>query len=120
MKIGFIGLGIMGSRMATNLQKHGCSLVMFNRSRGKAALLPCMGTKIVHAIGHGMGTSLKMVSNVRMGNAMVAFAEGMALGEGLGVSRKVLFDSFHGSPADAPSLAAKRNNIESGNYDPEF
>ncbi len=32
MKIGFIGLGIMGSRMATNLQKHGCSLVMFNRT----------------------------------------------------------------------------------------
>src|SRR5437868_10313803 len=43
MKIGFIGLGIMGSRMATNLQKHGCSLVMFNRTRAKAEPLlgPC-------------------------------------------------------------------------------
>src|SRR6184192_2536236 len=43
MKIGFIGLGIMGSRMATNLQKHGCSLVMFNRTRAKAERLlgPC-------------------------------------------------------------------------------
>jgi 3-hydroxyisobutyrate dehydrogenase-like beta-hydroxyacid dehydrogenase len=30
MKIGFIGLGIMGSRMATNLQKHGYRLVLFN------------------------------------------------------------------------------------------
>ena len=36
MKIGFIGLGIMGSRMAANLQKHGHSLVVFNRSRDKA------------------------------------------------------------------------------------
>src|SRR5437870_10993392 len=36
MKIGFIGLGIMGSRMAANLQKHGSSLVVFNRTRGKA------------------------------------------------------------------------------------
>jgi len=36
MKIGFIGLGIMGSRMAANLQKHGHSLAVFNRSREKA------------------------------------------------------------------------------------
>ena len=43
MKIGFIGLGIMGSRMAANLQKHGHSLVVFNRTRAKAAPLlgPC-------------------------------------------------------------------------------
>jgi 3-hydroxyisobutyrate dehydrogenase-like beta-hydroxyacid dehydrogenase len=36
MKIGFIGLGIMGGRMAANLQKHGYSLVVFNRTRAKA------------------------------------------------------------------------------------
>src|SRR6266576_1987731 len=219
MKIGFIGLGIMGSRMATNLQKHGCSLVMFNRTRAKAEPLlgPC-GTfsdspakvadqveilftmlakpdaveemalrangflnylrpnavwvdcssvnpsfskkmaaaatarqihfvdapvtgsaevaadgKLVFWVGaedgdletirsllHGMGTSLKMVINLLMGNAMAAFAEGMALGEGLGISRKVLFDSLLGLPAVAPFLATKRNNISRGNYDPEF
>src|SRR5437867_4941660 len=36
MKIGFIGLGIMGSRMAANLQKHGDALVVFNRTGAKA------------------------------------------------------------------------------------
>ena len=43
MRIGFIGLGIMGSRMAANLQKHGYSLVVFNRTRAKAEPLlgPC-------------------------------------------------------------------------------
>ena len=43
MKIGFIGLGIMGSRMAANLQKHGHLLVVFNRTRAKAERLlgPC-------------------------------------------------------------------------------
>src|SRR5207302_9564404 len=43
MKIGFIGLGIMGIRMAANLQKHGNSLVVFNRTRAKAESLlgPC-------------------------------------------------------------------------------
>ena len=43
MKIGFIGLGIMGSRMAANLQKQGHCLVLFNRTRDKAQALlgPC-------------------------------------------------------------------------------
>jgi 3-hydroxyisobutyrate dehydrogenase/glyoxylate/succinic semialdehyde reductase len=45
MKIGFIGLGIMGSRMAANLQKHGHSLVVFNRSREKANPLLAQGAK---------------------------------------------------------------------------
>jgi 3-hydroxyisobutyrate dehydrogenase/glyoxylate/succinic semialdehyde reductase len=84
------------------------------------SLLLCMGNKIVHVGGHGMGTSLKMVINLLIGNAMAAFAEGMALGEGLGISRDVLFDSLLGMPAVAPFLAAKREKIERGNYDPEF
>ena len=231
MKIGFIGLGIMGSRMAANLQKHGCSLVVFNRTRAKAepllgpcgtfadspatlakqvdvfftmlphpdaveqvalgdsgfldhlppnavwidcssvnpsfskkmaaeaarrgvhfvdapvtgsavpaaeaklvfwvgaesadleairSLLLCMGNKIVHVGGHGMGTAMKVVVNLLLGNAMAAFAEGIALGEGLGISRNVLFDSLLGSPAVAPFLASKREKIESGNYQAEF
>jgi 3-hydroxyisobutyrate dehydrogenase/glyoxylate/succinic semialdehyde reductase len=43
MKIGFIGLGIMGSRMAANLQKGGHSLVIYNRTRDKAAQLLARG-----------------------------------------------------------------------------
>src|SRR6266699_1871267 len=231
MKIGFIGLGIMGSRMAANLQKHGNSLVVFNRTRAKAEpllgpcgtfsdspaklaeqvdvlftmlahpdaveqaalgghgflnhlrpnalwvdgsavnpsfskkmaaeatrreahfvdapvtgsaspaaeaklifwvgadtadlerirpLLLCMGNKIVHAGGHGMGTSMKMVINLLLGTGMAAFAEAMALGEGLGLSQKVLFDSLLGSPTVAPFLALKREKIEGGNYEAEF
>jgi 3-hydroxyisobutyrate dehydrogenase-like beta-hydroxyacid dehydrogenase len=231
MKIGFIGLGIMGSRMAANLQKHGCSLVVFNRTRAKAepllgpcgtfadspaklapqvdvlftmladpgaveqaalgdngfldhlppdaiwvdcssvnpsfskkmtaeaarrhvrfvdapvtgsvipaaeaklvfwvgaepadlerirALLLCMGNRVVHAGPHGAGTSMKMVVNLLLGNAMAVFAEGMALGEGLGISRKVLFDSLLGTPAVAPFIALKREKIERGNYEAEF
>jgi len=231
MKIGFIGLGIMGSRMAANLQRQGYALVLFNRTPAKAerligpcgtvsdspaslarqvdvlftmlanpnaveqaalsdngfldhlssnavwvdcssvnpsfskkmaaeaarrgvhfvdapvtgsavpaaeakltfwvgaeaadletirSLLLCMGNRIVHVGGRGMGTSMKMVVNLLMGNAMAAFAEGMALGEALGISRKVLFDSLMGMPAVAPFLALKRQKIESGNYEAEF
>jgi 3-hydroxyisobutyrate dehydrogenase-like beta-hydroxyacid dehydrogenase len=83
-------------------------------------LLLCMGNKIVHTGGQGMGTSMKMVVNLLLGNAMAAFAEAMALGEGLGISRKVLFDSLLDTPSVAPFLASKRKKIESGNYETEF
>lgn len=39
MKIGFIGLGIMGSRMAANLLKAGYDLKVYNRTREKASEL---------------------------------------------------------------------------------
>lgn len=39
MKIAFIGLGIMGSRMAANLLKHGNSLRVYNRSRAASEAL---------------------------------------------------------------------------------
>src|SRR5437868_8760210 len=231
MKIGFIGLGIMGSRMAANLQKHGYSLIVFNRTRAKAepllgpcgtfsdspaklaeevevlftmlahpnaveqaalgkdgflihlkpnalwidcssvnpsfskkmaaeaaqrgvhfvdapvtgsapaaaeaklifwvgadpadlerirSLLLCMGNKIVHTGGQGMGTSMKMVVNLLLGTGMAAFAEAMALGEGLGISRKMLFDSLLGTPPLAPYLASQRAKIDSGRYETEF
>jgi 3-hydroxyisobutyrate dehydrogenase-like beta-hydroxyacid dehydrogenase len=227
MKIGFIGLGTMGSRMAANLQKHGHSLVVFNRTRGKAEpllaegatwanspadlaaqveiiftmlarpdtveeaalgkdgflprlekgrvwvdcstvdpsfsrkmaaaaqargirfldapvtgskspaeqaklifwvggdaadlqacrpLLECMGSRIVHCGGQGMGASLKMVMNQVLGTEMAAFAEGLILGQSLGLSREVLFDALFTGPAAAPFVAVKRERIEAGNF----
>lgn len=48
MKIGFIGLGIMGSRMAANLLKAGHELVVYNRSVSKAQALVDMGASIAN------------------------------------------------------------------------
>ena len=39
MKIGFIGLGIMGSRMAANLVRGGYDLTVYNRTQAKAEAL---------------------------------------------------------------------------------
>jgi 3-hydroxyisobutyrate dehydrogenase-like beta-hydroxyacid dehydrogenase len=228
MKIGFIGLGIMGSRMAANLQKGGHNLVIFNRTRDKAEsllaagarwadssvalasqveviftmlahpaaveeaalgqdgflsrmapgriwidcstvnpsfskkmaaeaeahgirflgapvsgskgiaavakltflvggvagdletsrpLLECMGSKIIHCGGPGTGAALKMVMNQLLGTVMAAFAEGLVLGESLGLSRDVLFDTLLGGPAAAPFLSVKRERIEKGDYE---
>jgi 3-hydroxyisobutyrate dehydrogenase/glyoxylate/succinic semialdehyde reductase len=39
MKVGFIGLGIMGSRMANNLAEAGYELLVNNRTKEKAQQL---------------------------------------------------------------------------------
>jgi 3-hydroxyisobutyrate dehydrogenase-like beta-hydroxyacid dehydrogenase len=83
-------------------------------------LLLGMGNKIVHAGGHGMGTSMKMVINLLLGVGMASFAEAMALGQGLGLSQKLLLDSLLGIPAVPPFLTAKRANLEKGEYETEF
>ncbi len=46
MNIGFVGLGIMGSAMATNLLKAGFKVTVWNRSQGKAELLANAGAAI--------------------------------------------------------------------------
>src|ERR1700729_3326305 len=45
MKIGFIGLGRMGSGMALNLLKAGHDLTVFNRTAGKAQRLIAQGAR---------------------------------------------------------------------------
>ena len=232
MKIGFIGLGIMGSRMAANLQKKGYQLVVYNRTRQKAdplitngaiwaptpaevakqvtiiftmlakpdavaetallgkngflnhlasnslwidcstvnpsfsrlmadeakqrkirfidapvggskgpaeqgqllffvggekrdvdeakPLLDAIGKTVYHVGGHGMGTSLKMVNNLILAQAMVAFSEALVLGESLGISKQTLFNTLLSSPVVAPFLAFKRQKIDEGKFDAEF
>lgn len=46
MKIGFVGLGIMGSAMAANLVKAGFEVTVWNRSAEKCALLAEMGAGV--------------------------------------------------------------------------
>ena len=50
MRIGFIGLGNMGSAMAANLIKAGHDVTVYNRSRAKVDALAAEGA---HAGGHG-------------------------------------------------------------------
>lgn len=231
MKIGFIGTGIMGSRMAMNLHKHGYNLCVHNRTRDKAQPLidagatwsetpaqvaqgvdilitmlahpqavtdtalgddgflkhlksgaiwvdcstvnpmfsrqmaeqaqshgvhfldapvagskghaenaqllfvlggdeadiktcqpvfDVMGRKVLHVGGHGMGTAFKMVLNHLLATAMLGFAEGLALGESLGISQEMLFESLLGGPVVPPFMQYKRANIESGDYEAAF
>jgi 3-hydroxyisobutyrate dehydrogenase/glyoxylate/succinic semialdehyde reductase len=83
-------------------------------------LLQAMGSKIVHVGGHGMGSALKMVNNLLLASSMAAFAEGLVLGEALGIQPERLLDVLLGSPLVAPYMAGKRNKMARGDYAPEF
>jgi 3-hydroxyisobutyrate dehydrogenase-like beta-hydroxyacid dehydrogenase len=51
MKVGFIGLGNMGSGMARNLIQAGHGLVVYNRTRSRAEKLQLLGAKVADAPG---------------------------------------------------------------------
>jgi 3-hydroxyisobutyrate dehydrogenase/glyoxylate/succinic semialdehyde reductase len=83
-------------------------------------LLQTMGSKIVHVGGHGMGSALKMVNNLLLASSMAAFAEGLVLGQALGIAQQNLLDFLLGTALVAPYLAGKRENIERGDYAAQF
>lgn len=83
-------------------------------------LFEAMGKKIIYMGENGKGTSMKMVINMLLAQAMVAFSEGMALGESLGLSKDQLLDLLPGGPVVAPFLAAKKGNIYKETFEAEF
>jgi 3-hydroxyisobutyrate dehydrogenase-like beta-hydroxyacid dehydrogenase len=83
-------------------------------------LLEKMGATIVHAGEQGMGSSIKLVFNLIVGQAMLAYAEGLALGQALGFSRERLLELTLGSPQVAPLLSLKKAKMENDEYEAEF
>jgi 3-hydroxyisobutyrate dehydrogenase-like beta-hydroxyacid dehydrogenase len=79
-----------------------------------------MGKAIHHIGACGMAASLKIVNNMLAAQAMLAFSEGVTLGESLGLSRQFLLDFFLSGPIVAPILNGKRAKIESGDYETDF
>ncbi len=55
MKIGFIGLGNMGSAMAANLIKAGHDVTVYNRSRGKVDALAAEGARPANSVSDACG-----------------------------------------------------------------
>ncbi len=82
--------------------------------------LDLMSNKVVHVGGHGMATSLKIVVNHLLASSMAAFAEGMALGQALGLSQETLFNTILGGPVAAPFLGMKREKMAQADYEADF
>lgn len=83
-------------------------------------LFEAMGKKYIHVGDNGKGTSMKMVFNLLLGNAMHTFAEGMKLGESLDLNPEMLFDQLLESPVVAPFIKTKRDKMEAKEYNAEF
>src|SRR2546426_3684470 len=62
MKVGFIGLGMMGSGMARNLIKAGHALVVFNRTRSRAQELAQLGATVAATPGEAAGNAEVLIT----------------------------------------------------------
>ena len=87
----------------------------FERARPILASLGSVG----HVGGFGAGAAMKLVANLVLGASIAAVGEALALGEGLGLGRTPLLNMLEGSQL-SPVVRAKRANIESGHYPPNF
>jgi 3-hydroxyisobutyrate dehydrogenase-like beta-hydroxyacid dehydrogenase len=83
-------------------------------------LLQAMGRRVLRVGENGMGASLKMVVNLMLGQAMAAFAEGLRLGEALGLRKEELLDALLGGAVAAPFLSGKRQKVLEERFEPEF
>lgn len=79
MKIGFIGLGQMGSGMAARLQASGQSLTIFNRSPEKMQDLIDLGAKAAQSLGDFADADVifTMLADDRAVNALVMGEDGL-------------------------------------------
>ena len=87
----------------------------FERVRG---ILESLGT-VRHVGGPGAGAAAKMVTNSALGAAIAAVGEALSLGEIFGLDHTVVLDVLADSPV-GPTAKAKRANIESDTYPPNF
>lgn len=76
MKIGFIGLGIMGSAMATNLLKAGLSVTVWNRSLDKCVPLQKLGAVLAESPRSLAENSDLVVAMMATPDAVVAVRDG--------------------------------------------
>lgn len=83
-------------------------------------VLDIMGKNIIHLGEVGKGASMKMVINLVLGQAMLAFSEAMVLGESLGFTKDILFQALVGGPVTAPFIAGKKEKISKNKFEPEF
>jgi 3-hydroxyisobutyrate dehydrogenase/glyoxylate/succinic semialdehyde reductase len=120
-KIRFLDAPVMGSRGPA---EQGQLLFFIGGSKADieeaSPLFEAMGKAVFQVGGHGMGTSMKIVNNLMVAQAMVAFSEAVVLGLSLGIPKEMLFNTISSSPVFATVLAARRTKIETETFDPDF
>jgi 3-hydroxyisobutyrate dehydrogenase-like beta-hydroxyacid dehydrogenase len=81
-------------------------------------ILESLGS-VGHVGGLGAGAAMKLIANLALGASITAVGEALTLGEALGLGRTPVLNMLEGSQL-GPAVRAKRANIESGHYPPNF
>src|ERR1041385_421210 len=81
MKVGFVGLGNMGSGMARSLVKAGHDLTVYNRTRSRADELRSAGAKVAETAGQAASGTEAVITMVADDQALeeVVFGPGKLL-----------------------------------------
>ncbi|HEX2658403.1 MAG TPA: NAD(P)-binding domain-containing protein, partial [Polyangia bacterium] len=93
MRVGFIGLGIMGSRMASNLLAKGHTLTVWNRSAARAAELRAAGARWADS-PRALAAEVDVVCTCVADPAALAAVAGGADGFVAGLARGALVIDF--------------------------
>ena len=106
-KVGFIGLGVMGSQMVNRLLSKGYTVTGYNRTRSKAQWLIGNGMQWAdspRAVAAASDYTFAMVTNAAAINAVTEGPDGLLAGLGPG---KIFLDMSTVSPIVSRALAAK-------------
>src|SRR5258708_7814372 len=106
-KVGFIGLGVMGSQMVDRLLSKGHTVTGYNRTRAKAQWLVAKGMQWAdspRAVASASDYTFAMVTNAAATAAITEGPDGLLAGLGAG---KVFIDMSTISPDVSRALAAK-------------
>lgn len=106
-KLGYIGLGVMGGRMAKRLLNAGHTVTGYNRTKSKAQWLLDAGMQwgeTPRAVVEASEVTFSMVTNTKAVLAVTGGPEGVIAGLGPG---KVYVDMSTVSPATSKELAAQ-------------
>jgi 3-hydroxyisobutyrate dehydrogenase-like beta-hydroxyacid dehydrogenase len=98
MKVGFLGLGNMGSEMARNLIKAGHSLTVYNKTQSRAEELASLGAKVARTPGQAASDAEAIITMV----ADDAAIESIVLGHNAAI---------HSLPAGAVHIAMSTMSV---------
>lgn len=105
--LGFVGLGVMGSRIAKRLMDAGHAVTGYNRTRSKAQWLLDLGMRWAGSpreVAEASGVVFTMVTNTAALHAVTEGPDGVLAGLGPG---KVYVDMSTVSPAASRAMAAR-------------
>ena len=102
MRIGFIGLGNMGSAMAANLIKAGHEVTVYNRSRGKVEALAAEGARPADSVAGACGGDV-VITMLANDDAV----EGIVFGDG-GILASLARDATHVSSSTISVALSER------------